>query len=187
MGKRRFMGRNNTYHKKLQGYDFKKLYKHERSPEVRIRLLCLAHMQDGRSYQETADMLKLNISTTKRLIRRFAAEGLDGLRNKPGRDRKRKVPENQNDKLKKIVLNMQDKCNGGRVIGKDIQNVMSKEFNAKYTLTTVYNTLHRIGCVWITARSKHPKSSIDEQQDFKKTLNQMLNSVCQQKPMTLKK
>jgi transposase len=168
---KRVMGRKNTYHEKLQKYDFKKLYKHEKSPEMRIRLLGLLHMQAGKSYREVADMLGVNISTPKRWIRRFVEEGVDGLSNKPGRGRKRMLPEEKNNTMKDAVLNMQEKLRGGRIIGKDVLKMMNKKFDVQCSLTTVYNTLHRVGCSWITPRPKHPKSSLAEQDAFKKNLN----------------
>jgi transposase len=60
---------------------------------------------------------------------------------------------------------------GGRLVGTDIQSFIEHNFGYKYHLSSVYKLLHRLGFSWITSRSKHPKQSIEAQQDFKKIPN----------------
>ncbi|TEW53788.1 winged helix-turn-helix domain-containing protein [Psychromonas sp. RZ22] len=55
-----------------------------------------------------------------------------------------------------------------RLIGSDIQSFILEHFGYQYHLSSVYKLLHRLGFSWITSRSKHPKQSIEAQEDFKK-------------------
>jgi transposase len=49
----------------------------------------------------------------------------------------------------------------------------------KSSLRSVYNTLQRVGLVWITGRSQHPKANLEAQEAFKKTLEKMSKQRCQ--------
>ena len=44
-------------------------------------------------------------------------------------------------------------------------------FGYQYHLSSIYKLLNRLGFSWITSHSKHPKQSIEAQEDFKKIPN----------------
>ena len=129
----------------------------------------MAHLQDGRAYHEVAQSLRVHLTTVQGWVRRFKAEGLDGLREKPRSGAKRKLDVNQQEAFKAAVVTLQGKREGGRLTGYDIQDLLDQRFNVKCCLSSVYNLLDRLGWVWITVRSKHPKHSQSAQDSFKKT------------------
>ena len=69
-----------------------------------------------------------------------------------------------------IQLMISEKRAGGRLTGKDIQQLAKEHYNAHYTVNGIYELLKRIDMSWISARSQHPKADIQAQDAFKKTL-----------------
>ena len=80
---------------------------------------------------------------------------------------------------------MQQEKEGGRVTGKDIQMRLQNKWGISYGLGGTYNLLDKCKIVWITGRSKHPKSNPEEQEEFKKnskiTLNRQFQKVSRSK------
>lgn len=70
--------------------------------------------------------------------------------------------------LKEYVCKHAVKDEGGRLIGEDIRDYIRDTFDVQYKLNNVYRLLHELNLSWITSRSKHPKLSIEAQEDFKK-------------------
>jgi transposase len=155
----------------LKGHEFNKYIKHEQSPEVRVRLLGLSHVQDGKTCRDTAKMVKMHENSVRSWVRSFASEGLEGLKNKPGRGAHKRLNRVYFSQLKEEILTLQQNRSGGRVRGKDIQQFLLREWSIDYSLSSVYDLLHELDLVWISARSKHPASSLVAQNSFKKNLS----------------
>jgi len=129
----------------------------------------MAHLQEGREYQEVAQFLCVKPETVQKWVKRFKVSGLDGLRESPRSGAKRKLKKEQEIDFKTAVIALQENRTGGRITGHDIQNLLKEKFQVKYCLNSVYNLLNNLDLVWITVRSKHPKQSQEKQDNFKKT------------------
>lgn len=154
----------------LHEYDFEKLYKNEGNAESRIRLLGLYHYKSGKTFVEVGSLLLKDRHTIAEWVARFQTEGLEGVYNKPGRGRNPILAKEQEDGFVKEVELMQKNRQGGRVTGEEIKAMLLDKFDAEYSLNGVYELLERVGLVWITSRSEHPKADQSAQEHFKKTL-----------------
>jgi transposase len=47
---------------------------------------------------------------------------------------------------------------------------VEKQYGIKYSLSGMYDVLSRMRMSWVSARSIHPKTNIEKQEAFKKTL-----------------
>jgi len=155
--------------------DFLSLSKKEKKPRVRIRLLGLAHIKDGASYRKTAKMLKVSLVSVQNWANRFKKSGLKGLNDQEGSGCKPLFPQEKEEELKRLILEKQSKKSGGRLTGTDIKKIVNDDFGVKCALRTVYDLLHKIGLVWISSRSKHPKNDKKAQEDFKKNFKKKSN------------
>ena len=153
----------------MQDYDFEALSRKEPHPRTRIRLLGMAHVQAGQSFSEIARILKISREIVRHWVQRFTDEGLAGLSEKPGRGAKPKLSSQDEPAFEQAILKLQAQQGGGRVRGEDIRDLLSKRFDAHYTLNGVYELLKRLDLVWITGRSIHPKTAPEIQAAFKKT------------------
>ena len=155
--------------KTLQAHDFHALAKKEPHSRTRIRLLGMAHLQDGWNCHEISTALLVHKTTVHGWMLRFETMGLDGLRESSRSGAKRKLEASQDAKFKEAVIDLQKQRLGGRITGNDIQVMLEEQFQVKCSLSSVYNLLARLNLVWITVRSKHPKQSQASQDTFKKT------------------
>lgn len=152
--------------------DFEELYNSTNDPKVRLKILTLLQLKEGKTIKEATEIFKIHRDTVRNWIKR-SSNGLSGLANKPMSGRKTKLRKEDEEAFKKIFKEESDRRIGGRLTGHDIQQILAKEFNAIYTLTGVYRLLKRLKIVWITSRSIHPKQDEKVQEDFKKTLEKM--------------
>jgi transposase len=153
---------------KLANTDFFQLAKREPNPKMRIRLLALGHLREGKTKSEVVDMFRIVFPTLREWLLRFIEGGVDGLRDKRGRGRKRKLPAEREEEFKQRVEDLQKSREGGRIRGQDIQVLLKEKFSIDHALPSVYHVLERCGFSWISARSKHPKSDPEAQEEFKK-------------------
>lgn len=151
-------------------YNFEKLAKKEPNARVRMRLLGLAHLQDGKTITETAQICRVGRGTVHDWINRFKNGGIEALQERQGRGAKPKLPREQHMVFREAVLELQNRRCGGRIKGMDVMKLMQEKLGIECSLDTVYRALATVDLVWISARSKHPKTDLEAQDAFKKTL-----------------
>jgi transposase len=154
----------------FQNFDFAKLAKSEPDPRKRTRLTGFGILQQKESLNKTAKLLKVAKKTVRDWLKKFKEYGLDGLSDKPRSGRKPRLAKDQEVAFADAVIKLQKDKNGGRVTGHDIQKLAADKFNAKLSLDRIYTLLAQLKIVWITGRSKHPKSDEALQEAFKKKI-----------------
>lgn len=155
---------------KLEDYDITQLYKSERDPQLKERLLGLQHYKDGKKQTWIAEATKKTRQTISSWKKRFEADGTEGLKRKAGQGRKPKLAKDRYEEFKAELDAMQKNLGGGRVRAKEIQALLREKFNAEYKENSIYTLLKHLGIVWITARSIHPKANLEAQEKFKKRI-----------------
>jgi len=153
---------------RYEDYDFEFLYKKERDGIKKTRYLALMNLKEGYAKPFVAKFLKKKLQTIINWENRFFESGLVGLDDEAGRGRKSKLAKEDEAAFKEELEKMQKEKQGGRVIGKDIQKMLLEKFNVVYHEDSVYNLLKKLDLVWISARSRHPKSIPENQENFKK-------------------
>ena len=152
-------------------HDFLSLMKKESHGRNRMRLLAMHHIQLGKSLKAVSELVQSHWTTVQGWLQRFGKFSFDGLFESRRCGAPRKLQSAQEDFLSaKIKALSEDKTNG-YITGKELHQMLIDKYNIQCSLKTVYNSLHRLGFSWITSRSMHPKSSILEQNAYKKTLS----------------
>ena len=100
----------------------------------------------------------------------MAAKGLV-LNTGPGRIAR--ISSKLSTEFSEAVISLQENRNGGRIIGKDIVNMVQEKYAVKYSVSGIYKLLYRMGLSWVSARSIHPMADLEAQESFKKTLKKM--------------
>lgn len=157
----------------LEQYSFDKLSKTEGNARERRRYLAFAHIQDGKSFTDAAVMVRVELRTLMNWVNNFRKNGIEGLKDKPGRGAKPYLSPEENEAFKLSVLDLQANRKGGRIRGKDVLELMKNKFGIEPSKSTVYEILKRVDLVWITGRSIHPEADVKAQEAFKKTLKKM--------------
>jgi putative transposase len=162
-------GRKATQIEGIEQYDFDKLASTEGNARERRRFVAFAHIREGKTFTESALAVRVKLRTLMNWVKRFKTEGLEGLKDKPGRGAKPFLPAEHRAAFRQAVLEVQEKRKGGRIRGSDVLELMKTKYGVNPSLRTVYDTLKRAELVWITGRSIHPKADLEAQEDFKKT------------------
>jgi transposase len=162
---------------KIQDFDFKLEFKRERDPIIKIKLQALHHLQTGRLLKDVADIVLYDEKAVRRWIRSFVDFDYEGLIEKEGRGSKPRLPPDQEENFKIELDKLHDDKGGGRVTVDDIQVLLGDKFDCNYSRSGIYTLLDRINIVWITGRSKHPKSSQDVIEKFKETFPEEIEKI----------
>lgn len=141
----------------------------ESCPRVRQRLLGLYNLFTGKNRIEASKAVGRNPEWLRLWVLRYDEGGYDNLFDKPRPGQKKFLTKNQELKLVSLVLKLQDDRNGGRITGKEIGEVIKKEFKVEYKKSGLYDLLERLGLSWVSSRSKHPKADFKKQKSFKQT------------------
>lgn len=153
---------------RMSGVDFFALAKMERHARTRMRYLALGHVKEGKIKQDVATMFKIHTVTLRNWIVIFLNEGIQGLQEGKRTGRRKKLAKENEEEFRQQIEKLQEKREGGRIRGQDIQVLLKETFHADYKLPSVYDVLARCNVSWISARSKHPKSDPIAQEEFKK-------------------
>ena len=127
----------------------------------------------GSKVSNISETIGVNRRTVNDWINYFIEFGIDRLRDKGNGGRKSPIFKKESQ-FKEEVLKMQNERSGGRVIAKDIQKMLKEKFGVDRSTDRVYDYLKKVRLVWISSRSKHPKSSIIKQQEFKENFTEMV-------------
>ena len=115
------------------------------------------------------------VGVSRRLVNEwvglYLSDGIEALNIKKQPGRPAKLSQKQKEEFKSYVLAHAVKADGGRLIAEDIRVYINAKFKISYQLSNVYRLLHEMHLSWITSRSKHPKQSIEAQEEFKKIPN----------------
>ena len=101
-------------------------------------------------------------------LSQFRKGGIANLYVKTGKKKPNKINTTIDNWIKKFVNELNCSGQGGYITGKQLHQLIEKEFSIKCCLRSVYNALHRLNFSWITSRSKHPKSDAEIQEVYKK-------------------
>lgn len=129
----------------------------------------MVHLQEGKTLLAVADLLKVHWKTVQSWIKRFREEGFGGLLESPRSGAPKKLTERQENFIKEKIESLSKNEVGGYITGKDLHKMLCEQMQARCSLRTVYNTLHRLNFSWITARSKHQHGDHTRQEEYKKT------------------
>lgn len=152
----------------LKGTNFFQLAKREPNARLHARLLALAHLASGKTKTEVVEMFQITFPTLREWLMRFITGGIEGLKDREGKGRKRKLTSEQEEEFRRHIEQLQESREGGRVRGLDVQVLLKEKFCVDHALPSVYCVLERCGFSWISARSKHPKSDPVAREEFKK-------------------
>lgn len=103
-------------------------------------------------------------------VTRYNTTGLAGLEPQSGRGRKPPLTADQEEQFKRRLdagpLPEDGVCT---LRGKDVQQILAREFGQLRCLSAVYGLLHRLGYSSLAPRPQHPQADPAAQEDFKKS------------------
>lgn len=149
----------------------RELAKRRRDPRQIRRLLALAAVYDGMSRADAAKVGGMDRQTLRDWAHRFNAAGPDGLTNRAGAGRPRRLTEAQMRTLAEIVEAGPDPAVDGVVRWRriDLKRAIEERFGVIYSERTISDLLRRLSFSYISARPQHPRQDQRVLEGFKKT------------------
>ena len=123
------------------------------------------------SREEAARVGGMDRQTLRDWAHRFNAEGPEGLKNRAGAGRRRRLTEAQMQELAEIVETGPDPAVDGVVRWRriDLKRLIEERFGVAYSERAVSDLLARLAFSYISGRPQHPRQDERVLEAFKKT------------------
>jgi transposase len=158
------MGSTSTVSQRLSAEQLTAAARRAPNARVRCRILAIRHLVAGHRIDETAGLFALGRTQLYEWVRRYNADGLAGLADRPRSGRPTHLPHEQEAAfLARLHAGPPPEAGLSAYRGEDIRHLLKHEFKAKYSLAGVYRLLHRRKQSSLVPRPKHPDSDPDAQ------------------------
>lgn len=142
----------------------------ETRPRVARRIQMVADAQSGETCARIADRVSESSRTIRRWIQRYNAEGIEGLADRPRPGQPTKLPRAQEEAFcARLDAGATEDDPVSVLHGPEIRHILEAEFGASYSLSGVYDLLHRLGYSWLCPRPRHEHAAPEAREAFKKT------------------
>jgi len=149
------------------------LIRKERDARIHQRLIAMKFILQGLNIPEVARRMDVAERPLRKWLHRFNEHGPSALCDMPRSGQPPKLKPKQIEKFKQRVRKgVTEQDNVCSLNGKDLQQILQKEFKTKYSLGGTYFLLHRLGFSCLCPRPQHPQSDIEAQEAFKKKSSQ---------------
>lgn len=126
----------------LDKHDFEKLARSKGTANERRRFLAFAHIKDGKSFSEAARMVKVEPRSVIVWVKKFRQWGIEGLRQQGVGGAKRHISKEIEEEVGKAVDEMQKSRPGGRVRGRDVREMVNKNYGINLSNGSLYRLLY---------------------------------------------
>ena len=146
----------------------KQLIRAELDAIQRDRYRAIALALDGRQTKEIVEMLDRSRAFVQRWAYAYRDGGLEAIEVKKPPGKKPLLPRERWDELRgRLEAGPTDADEVCEFRGRDIQRILQHEFGVKYSLTGVYELMHRMGYSWLAPRPRHRHADAEAQEAFK--------------------
>ena len=141
----------------------------EHDRRVRTRILAIRFMRQGHSARGAAQVFPISDRQLGMWVRRYDAEGLEGLRYRarPGRP-PILDPEDEEAFRERVRTGPSESEGLAAYRGEDVRRLLKAEFGSDYSISGTYFLLHRLGFSSLVPRPVHPKADPAAQAAFKR-------------------
>jgi len=113
--------------------------KKEKDPKVRDRIRMMILLKEGYKQKEVAKIMRTTERTVYTWKKRYKEEGIEGLKTKEKPGRKRKLSDEDMERLKDLLKQKEYWTTRG------VRNLIKIEFGIEYTLRHVARILRKLG------------------------------------------
>ena len=167
------MGRPTRQIKNYSSEQIKSLFNSEDRYKIGIRLYAVYQVSLGKSSRELEGLYNTSFKQILNWVSRFEQGGLEGLRDKPGRGRKCKLSQEQQQRLKSLVLEESPLSYGYNTAtwnGPLLINWLTNNLGITYKRAQIYNVLKSLGLSYQKAKGFYPEADKKAQEKFKQEL-----------------
>ncbi len=154
---------------RLSSEELDKAARAERDGRVRTRILAIRYMLQGHSAREAAEVFPISDTQLGMWVRRYDAEGLEGLRDRRRSGRPPILDPGKEEGFTERLRAGPSESEGlAAYRGEDIRRLLRSEFGSDYSISGTYFLLHRLGFSSLVPRPVHAKTDPAAQAAFKR-------------------
>jgi transposase len=148
----------------------RRLARHEIDRRAAMRMIAIAETMDGADRVTAARRGDMSDQALRDAIKRYNAEGLDGLHDRPRTGRPTKLSEARRKELRAIVVKGPDVEAEGLLAytRDDLARIVAAKWGIAYDPTCVGRSLRGLGLSRQKARPSHPKKDAAAAEAFRK-------------------
>jgi transposase len=150
--------------------ELRRLSRRETDRRAAMRMIAIAETMDGADRATAAKRGDMSDQALRDAIKRYNAEGLDGLHDRPRAGRPAKLSDAQRSELRAIVVKGPDVEAEGlsAYTREDLARIVQRKWGVAYGPTSVGRILRGLGLSRQKARPSHPKKDVAAAEAFKK-------------------
>lgn len=167
------MGRKVLQLKNYNSEDIKSLFNNDDKYKIGLRLYAVYQVSLGQPSRKLEDLYDTSFKQITNWVHRFDEEGLEGLRDKPGRGRKRLLSSEQRTQLTKLIAEespLNYGYNSDTWTGPLLIDWITNHFNITYKKAQIYNIIKSLGFSYQKSKGIYPEADPEAQQKFKDNL-----------------
>ena len=160
----------------VQGYsaeEIKTLFNTDDKYKIGLRLYAVYQVALGQPTRKLETLYNTSFKQITNWVHRFEKEGLQGLKDKPGRGRKSRLSVEQCAQLTELLTKKspQDyQYNTDTWTGPLLIDWINNHFNITFKKAQIYNIIRSLGFSYQKSRGIYPEADALAQQDFKEGL-----------------
>lgn len=160
----------------VQGYtaeEIKALFNTDDKYKIGLRLYAVYQVALGQPTRKLETLYNTSFKQITNWVHRFEKEGLQGLKDKPGRGRKSRLSVEQCVQLTELLTEKspQDyQYNIDTWTGPLLIDWINKHFNITFKKAQIYNIIRSLGFSYQKSRGIYPEADALAQEDFKEGL-----------------
>lgn len=149
--------------------ELKRLAKRERRAAMVRRLQVVILARQEQTTPQIVEATGVSRRTVQEWVQRYNADGLAGLKDRRRGGNRRHLSTDQEEQVRQYLDRVADDPHDGVRRGADLRRWLEEKFGVLYSLTGVYDLLHRLGYSCLMPRPRHSKADPQAQAAFKKT------------------
>ena len=149
--------------------ELKRLAKRERRAGMVRRLQVLILAQQGQTAPRIVAATGVSRRTIQEWVQRYNRDGLAGLKDRRRGGHHRRLTDTQEQQIQQYLDRTAADPRDGVRRGADLRRWIEQRFGVLYSLTGVYDLLHRLGYSCLMPRPRHARADPAAQAAFKKT------------------
>ncbi len=167
------MGRKSLSVKGYSSDQIKSLFNSEEKYKTGLRLYAVYQVSLGQPSRKLEDLYNTSFKQITNWVHRFEAEGIEGLKDKPGRGRKSRLSSNQQERLSQLISSespLDYGYNTDTWTGPILIEWINENFNISFKKAQIYNILKGLGFSYQKSKGFYPESDPVKQHEFKEGL-----------------
>lgn len=165
---------------KIKGYtaeQIKSLIRKDERYTIGLRLYAVYQVALGQPSRKLEQLYQTSFKQITNWVHRFEQEGIEGLKDKPGRGRKSSLCAGQRQALSNLLLvesPVDYGYNSETWTGPLLIDWVKNSFGVAFKKAQIYNIIKRLGFSYQKAKGFYPEADEKAQRDFKNDLKKTL-------------